>query len=308
MLVWHSSGRMRHGHPWASGEDRHRLLVDWNAPRDHRNDEQTLVDRFRDWAVRQPDLIAADFGQTSLSYAQLDAATNRFACSLREEGVKRGDRVGLCVERGPGLVIGILSIWKAGAAYLPLDPKYPESRLQFMLEDAEVKCVLTDAVTRPQIERVCGTVRLVDIALHKSAEYAQSELPELPGSTDLAYMIYTSGSTGQPKAALLEHRGLVNVSEEQVRLFGAGPGHRVLQFSSPSFDAATFDLVMALGSGATLVLAEAESIRPGPPLAETLREKAISILTIPPSALGALSHTDLPSLKVIEPSTSARPW
>ena len=287
--------------------ERRQLLVEWNPPLLRRDADQTILDRFSDWVVGKPHLIAVEFEQQSMSYASLDSASNRYARFLQAQGVKAGDRVGLCVERGLGLAIGVLSIWKAGAAYLPLDPEYPDSRLQFMLEDADVRCVLSDVVTRSRLEAVCGSMRLLDIASPEELECTDSDLSHRPGSDDLAYMIYTSGSTGQPKGALLEHRGLVNVSEEQVRAFRVGPGHRVLQFSSPSFDAATFDLVMALGSGATLVLAAAESIRPGPPLAEVLREQAISILTIPPSALAALPFTDLPSLQVISMAGEACP-
>ena len=109
------------------------------------------------------------------------------------------------------------------------------------------------------------------------------ELPLVPaGESNLAYVIYTSGSTGRPKGVLLEHRGLVNVALEQQRLFGAGPGSRVLQFASLSFDAAVFELAMALGSGATLHLAPPDALLPGPPLLRTLREEAITIVTLPP--------------------------
>src|SRR6185503_253151 len=116
---------------------------------------------------------------------------------------------------------------------------------------------------------------------------------------DLAYVIYTSGSTGQPKGVLLEHRGLVNVAAQQQRLLGPRPGDHVLQFASMSFDAAVFDVVMALCSGAALHLASREAILPGLPLLATLKKERISILTIPPSALANLPVDPLPDLRVV---------
>lgn len=279
--------------------ERRQLLVEWNSVARVEDSRGTVLDLFRSWALRHTDALAAECGDERLSYGELDGESNAIARYLVANGVRCGDRVGLCVERGLALVRGILAVWKAGAAYLPLDPEYPEARLRFMLQDAEASCVLTQGSLADRLRAAHATQKLLDIAAPAVAGCASDELSEKPGACDLAYMIYTSGSTGEPKGALLEHGGLGNVSSEQVRAFGVGPGDRVLQFSSPSFDAATFDVVMALGSGATLILADASQLQPGPPLARLLREKSVTVLTIPPSALGAVPAVELPALSLL---------
>ena len=115
----------------------------------------------------------------------------------------------------------------------------------------------------------------------------------------LAYVIYTSGSTGRPKAALLAHRGLCSLSEAQRRAFGVGPHSRVLQFSSLSFDASTFDVMMALPRGAALYVGTREALRPGPELLEFMRRHEITIATLPPTALAAVPPAPLPTLETI---------
>ena len=282
-----------------SAAERRQLLVDWNAQVRADDSRGTVLDLFHSWSLRQSEALAAECGNERLSYARLDADSNALARYLQANGVRHGDRVGLCVERGLSLVKGILAIWKAGAAYLPLDPEYPEARLSFMLQDAQANCVLTHSSLIARLHNADATQRLLEIESPVVTDYACDELRERPGASDLAYMIYTSGSTGEPKGALLEHAGLSNLSAQQVLAFGVGPGDRVLQFSSPSFDAATFDVVMALGSGATLVLADASQLQPGPPLAQLLSGKSISVLTIPPSALGAVPALELPSLRLL---------
>src|SRR5262249_38928937 len=158
------------------------------------------------------------------------------------QGAKPQTLVGLSMDRSPDTVAALIGIWKAGCACLPLDPAYPRERLVAILKDARPSLVIT--------------------------ELPPGEKDESPGCRgDLAYVIYTSGSTGAPKGVMVEHRGLANVAREQARWFGAGPGSRVLQFASLSFDASMFEIVMALTTGATLVLSSQTS------LMQTLREQ-----------------------------------
>jgi amino acid adenylation domain-containing protein len=282
-----------------SAEERHRLLVEWNAVSGSAGFAPTVPEAFRSWVRRDPAALAIEYRDVRLCYAELDAESDALARWLRANGVDRGDRVGIFVERGPALVKGILATWKAGAAYVPLDPEYPHARLRFMLEDAGLRCVLTQASLMDRLRGSSEGQVLLDVGEPLDSRYGDGLPLETPGAQDLAYMIYTSGSTGDPKGVLLRHGGLGNVASEQVRAFGVGPGHRVLQFSSPSFDAATFDLVMALGSGAALVMADTGDLQPGPGLARLLKEAAVTVLTIPPSALGALPAVELPSLSVL---------
>jgi non-ribosomal peptide synthetase component F/SAM-dependent methyltransferase/aryl carrier-like protein len=207
-------------------------------------------------------------GEVQVTYGRLNRRANQLAYHLLERGVKREALVALSIERSVDAVIAVLGIWKAGAACLPLDTAHPRERLASILEDA-----------RPQIS---------------ITELPPGESADSPGCDgDLAYVIYTSGSTGTPKGVMVEHRGLANVAAEQARWFGASPGSRVLQFASLSFDASIFEIVMALSTGATLVIA------PRTALMKTLREQRITIATLTPSVLAAMPVEALPDLKVL---------
>jgi amino acid adenylation domain-containing protein len=186
-----------------------------------------------------------------------------------------------------------LGILKAGGAYVPIDRTYPQQRLQFMLEDVQVPILLTQ-------ENVTATNKPFIVNLAQDWETIAQQSQENPTSRvtpdNLAYVIYTSGSTGKPKGVLVQHRGLCNLSEAQVRTFNLQPSNRILQFASLSFDASIFEIVMALGTGATLYLAKKESLLPGSALLQLLRDNAITHVTLPPSVLAVLPAPELPAL------------
>jgi len=252
---------------------------------------------FEAQVARAPDAVAVQFGDYELSYAELNRRANRLASHLAGRGLEPEIIVGLDATRGPGLLVGMLGIWKAGGAYLPLDPHYPRERLRFIIEDARPSLL---------IQHSSGALRGIgsetpaielDAAMGADASDDGQLLSCPPGR--LAYLIYTSGSSGHPKGALLEHGGLRNVALEQARHFGVGPGDRILQFSPPNFDASVFEIVMALTTGATLVTAIPDQLLPGAPLSNFLRKRAVSIVTIPPSSLNVLPAAPLPALRTI---------
>jgi amino acid adenylation domain-containing protein len=190
---------------------------------------------------------------------------------------------------------------------VPLDASYPLERLSFMMEDAQLPLLVTlDSLATRLPKHRAGLVRLdadwTEIATRSV------ENPEVGVSVEgLAYVIYTSGSTGTPKAALLHHRGAANLSAAQLRLLSPDSSSRVLQFSSLSFDASVFDLLMALLSGAELHLATPDELLPGPGLRDLLERRRITHLTLPPSALAALPHAELPDLRVLVVAGEALP-
>ncbi len=238
-------------------------------------------------------------------------AANQVAHTLRGMGVGgplgADMLVGLCVERSPEMIVGLLGVLKAGGAYVPLDPTYPTDRLAFMLGDSQAPVLLTQTHLLGSLPDYTGLILCLDEAwpVITAAPIENPELLTTPHN--LAYMIYTSGSTGQPKAALLEHCGLVNLAQEQQRVFGIGPGSRVLQFASLSFDAATFEIVMALSTGATLYLGSRETLLPGLALWDFLDRHKITIVTLPPTALAALPSEPLPALQTITVAGEACP-
>ncbi|WP_410586702.1 amino acid adenylation domain-containing protein [Amycolatopsis sp. lyj-23] len=260
----------------------------------------TLPELFAAHAGATPDAIALVQGENQLTYRALDTRTTALARRLRALGVGPDVRVGVCLPPTADLVTALLAVLKAGAAYLPLDPAYPARRLGFLLEDSDVPLLLThSALALPR-----HGARVLPLDRPWPAETAAG----LPATRvdDLAYVIYTSGSTGRPKGTLLTHRGIAGLARAQQRILGAGPGRRVLQFASAGFDASVFEIVMALCSGATLVL-PGERLMPGADLVATLDRRAVTTVTLPPSALMVTSPAPLPALRTISVAGEACP-
>ncbi|HEU0079980.1 MAG TPA: amino acid adenylation domain-containing protein, partial [Longimicrobiaceae bacterium] len=185
-------------------------LAEWNATGRDYPSERCFHELFRQQARRTPDAVAVRFGGTTLSYAELDARSDELERRLRRCRLETEARVGLCVERSPEMVVGVLGILKAGAAYVPLDPGYPRERLRLLLEDCGAAALVTQASLAERFDGWAGEVVRLDVA----AELAAGEGREPSGARatprSVAYVIYTSGSTGTPKGVLVEHRSLGN--------------------------------------------------------------------------------------------------
>ena len=257
---------------------------------------------FETQVQRTPDAIAAMHGDVSLTYAELNGRANQLAWHLLKTGVTPDQLVGICVERGLDMVVGLLGVLKAGAAYLPLDPNYPTERLQYMLRDAAPATLLVHEKTRATITYPNAKVVELDREWSSIAGQPKTDLPVSlvrARSVNLAYVIYTSGSTGEPKGVMLEHGGFCNLAYMQAQTLDVTCQSRVLQFSSPSFDACTWEWAMALCSGACLCLASRDELIPGEPLLETLRVLDITHATLPPFALAALPSLTGVKVKVL---------
>ena len=197
------------------------------------------------------------------------------------------------------MIIGLLGVLKAGAAYLPLDPSYPQERLNFMLQDAQVSVLLTQEKLLQHFTEFSNPIISIDKDWATITQHSRENLTSCVTLENLAYVIYTSGSTGQPKGVLIEHRGLSNLAAEQIEVFNLQPSNRILQFASLSFDASIFEIVMALGIGATLYLTNKECLLSGKALLQLLREKSITHVTLPPALLAVLPTESLPALQTI---------
>ncbi|MFE7838953.1 amino acid adenylation domain-containing protein [Streptomyces sp. NPDC057474] len=261
--------------------ERHRLLVDLNSPADHPLPrDRTLTSLFEEQAARTPDATALVMGAESLTYAQVNARANQAARSLVGQGAGPERTVALQMRRSTDLVVALLAIWKSGAAYLPVDPDYPADRIAHMHADARPALVLRALPP--------------DLTAHEDTDLTDADrltplLPQHP-----AYVIYTSGSTGLPKGVVVPHRAAAATIPAQAATFGLGPHSRVLNFASISFDAALWELTSALLTGAGLVLAPADDLLPGPALARLVRDRGVTLLALPPSALPALPEGALP--------------
>ncbi|HEU4328800.1 MAG TPA: amino acid adenylation domain-containing protein, partial [Roseiflexaceae bacterium] len=271
--------------PLLGAAERARLLGDWNSTAAPYPDlaAHQLVER---QAARTPEAVAVVSGAGQLTYAELDTRANRLAHHLLAAGVRPDTPVGICMERSPELVVGILAILKAGAAYVPLDPAYPPERLALMLGDARADVLLT----RPGAWAPADGPTVIDLERDWPAiERRPAHAPDLAvGLDQLAYVIYTSGSTGVPKGVAMPHRPLVNlIAWQQTQIPGAA---RTLQFASPSFDVSFQEMFSTWASGGALVL-PAEALRRDP--AELLRfldEQRVERLFMPFVALQQLAE------------------
>ena len=285
--------------PLLTQAERHKLLVEWNNTFGEYPQDKCIHQLFEAQVEQQPDAIALVKENQQLTYRELNRRANQLAYYLRSLGVGPEVLIGICVERSFDMIVGILGVLKAGGAYIPLDPAYPQERLAFMLEDSSVAVLLTQAqlvekLPQHQSRVVCLDGDWENIARHSSENSSSTVTPD-----NLAYVIYTSGSTGKPKGVLLAHRGLCNLTTAQIQLFDVQPNSRILQFASFSFDASVCEVFMALVSGAILVLAKQDSLMPGTALIGLLRDEAITTVTLPPSVLAVLTNEEFPALRTI---------
>ena len=293
--------------PLLSEPEAHQVAREWNDTAAGSQAGRCLHELFEAQVARRGEAVALAGGAGPVSYRELDLRANRIARWLRKRGIGPEVRVGLCLERTPELVAALLGVLKAGGVYVPLDAASPLDRLSYQVADAGLRLLLTQEELRTRMP--AGPAEVVCLDLERGAIDRQSGERLDAGVTpeNLAYVIYTSGSTGLPKGVLVEHRGVPNVLAAQSGALGVREGDRVLQLASLGFDASVFELVMALGSGATLYLADRDSLLPGEGLARLLREEEISHLTITPSALAVLPEAPLPALRCLVVAGEACP-
>ncbi len=243
--------------------------------------------------------LAAQDDHRALTYAQLEHRAAEISALLAEARVRPGDVVASLFPPSVDLAAALLGIGRLGAVYLPLDPAYPADRLRFMLDDAQPRVLLAAPELAGLARSLTATASLCPPVIHPSDEPADPNGRDLTPSPadvtgiDPAYLIYTSGSTGRPKGVVLTHAGLTNVMEVQRSMFALGHGDRVLQFSSPGYDASIFEVVLALGSGASIQFADRRALLPGPELAALIRSRGITAMVLPPTTLAVLGDEHL---------------
>ena len=248
------------------------------------------------WAACSPDSIAALCGEQSLDYAELNRRANRLARHLRALGVGEEVCVGVLMERSLDLPVALLAVLKAGGAFVPLDPTYPEERLAFMLADTAAPVVLTQSWLRERLPPIghASECVCIDTVWGALTEVAATDLDTEVAAEQLAYVIYTSGSTGRPKGVELLHRGLANHAAWLRDTIAIVPDDRILQCNSISFDATLVEFFAPLQSGAALVLAHPERQLDMPYLAALIEGQQVTLLNCVPSFLrGLLSEPSL---------------
>jgi amino acid adenylation domain-containing protein len=279
--------------PLLTAAERHQLLVEWNATQADYPHDLCLHHLVEAQVARTPDAVALVFNDQSLTYRQLNARANQLAHHLQGLGVGPEVLVGVCLERSPDLVIALLGILKAGAAYLPLDPAYPRQRLAFMLEDAQVPVVLTHQPLRPGLPACAARVVCLDTEGAAIGALPTTN-PASPVRPDqLAYVIYTSGSTGQPKGVLGLHRGTLNRFHWMYDRYPFAPDDVCCQKTSVNFVDSVWEIFGPLAHGVPLVIIPDAVLQDPAQLVETLAARRVTRLLLVPSLLRMILETDL---------------
>ncbi len=279
--------------------ERHQIVTEWNdtAVLWPGGAEGNLYELFAAQCERTPDAPAVVFGGESLTYRELALRANALAWRLRRLGVREDAVVGVLLDRSLEMMVAIYGVLAAGAAYLPLEPSYPEERLAFLLADARPAAVLSRAELAASLPAGCRA------ELIAPADPSSPALPppsRIDGAT-LAYVIYTSGSTGRPKGVMVPHAGIRNRLLWMQSAYRLGADERVLQKTPFSFDVSVWELFWPLAVGACLVVAKPDGHRDPSYLAATIRERKITTLHFVPSMLRAFLDSpdlgELPSLQ-----------
>jgi amino acid adenylation domain-containing protein len=281
-----------------SASERRQILYDWNDTKVEVPFENCFPQLFEAQVARCPNAIAVVYEEQQLTYAELNQLANRLAWSLVEQGVGAETLVSLLGERDLNLLVAILAVFKAGGAYLPLEPHHPPKRMGQILQRSKSPLVLTTKQTAALIEEVCATLpdekQPVTLLIEPLLEQQQAfeNLPPRCTPDQLAYVIYTSGSSGQPKGAMVEHRGMLNHLLAKVSDLSLSAGDRVAQTASQCFDISVWQYLAILLVGGTVEIITDDVAHDPRRLLEQVREQRISVLETVPSLLRELVRTE----------------
>ena len=270
-----------------TAEERRKLLVEWNATRTQYPADKPLVNLFEEQVDRTPESTAVICAGKRLTYAQLNLRANQMAHHLRTLGAGPGSIIGICTDRSIDMVVGVLGILKTGGAYTPLDPHFPEDRIEFMLQDSSSGILITQSNIRERFGRFSGRIVCMDSDMDSDWEMISKEKYSNPtplaSPDDLAYVIYTSGSTGKPKGVQISHRALVNFLCSMRNEPGLTETDTLLSVTTMSFDIFGLELFLPLITGAKVVIAERDDTLDGSRLSKLLEEHKVSVMQATPS-------------------------
>ena len=278
--------------PVIDAATRRRLLIDWNDTKREYPSTATVLDLFDMQAKMNPTATAVQSAEGAISYRDLHAASDRLSQRLVRRGVGVGDLVGLCCDRSGEMVVAMLAILKAGAAYVPLDPGYPAARLMHAVEDSGLTLILTQGEYRTLFDG-CGVGIMIQAdATHDGpARAAPIGKPASLAPDNLAYVIYTSGSTGKPKGVQIQHQALVNLLWAMREQPGLGAKDTLLSVTSLSFDIAALEIFLPLITGAKLVIATRMQAADGVALQGLLAANKATVMQATPATWHMLLET-----------------
>ncbi|WP_158566872.1 non-ribosomal peptide synthetase family protein [Actinomadura craniellae] len=274
------------------------LLAAWDAPADERVGREPVAEIFQRQARRTPDATAVEFEDRALTYRELNESANRLARALRGRGAAAGARVGIFLDRGPEMIVALLAVLKSGAAYVPLDPAYPQDRIEYMLADSAASVVVTCGSLAGRLP--VGTC-VFDLDAG-AGPHPATDPPRYKSPRDEIYVVYTSGSTGRPKGVIINDLTVANLVHRQIDISGANAAARTLQYMSLSFDVSVEEILGTLCAGGTLVVVGEELRTDLHRLVAFVDERRIARLFLPYIALHqiaglvARNRTPLPHL------------
>ncbi|WKL50107.1 amino acid adenylation domain-containing protein [Flavobacterium pectinovorum] len=277
------------------------IVYDWNATDKDYPQDQTIYELFQAQAERIPESIALVYEGQELSYRELNERSNQLARHIRfeyqkrtQEALKADSLIGLCLDRGLEMIIGILAVLKSGGAYVPIDPEYPQERIDYILEDTGAVLVLSQnhVLEKAGLQLPGDKVIAIDLGgpIYDGQEI--SNLPQHSGAKNLAYVIYTSGTTGRPKGVLIEHSGAVNLVYTQKDDLEINDQSKVLQYASTIFDASVWEIFSALSFGGSLFILPAIVRQDTQLLGDYIEDNRINVALLPPVLLTMISPTD----------------
>src|SRR5579863_9571234 len=272
--------------PLLTETERHQLLVEWNTSQTEYPVDRCIHQLFEAQVEQTPDAVAVIFEDMQLTYRELNQRANQLAHHLRQLGVGPEVLVGLCMERSLEMVVGMLGILKAGGTYVPLDPAYPEDRLAFMLQDANVSVLLTQERLAERLPRHTACILYLDTGWKGIAREPDQNPVSRATPQNLAYVIYTSGSTGRPKGLAIEHRSTVALIDWAISIFTPEELAGVLASTSICFDLSVFEIFVPLSSGGTAILVE-DVLH----LANLSSNRPVTLINTVPSAMTELLYS-----------------
>ncbi len=273
-----------------SAAEKRLLLETWNATEAPYPDQCCIHQLFEQQAEKTPDAIALMYEEHILSYAALNARANRLARRLIRQGIRSDDRVAVLLERSIELVVAQLAILKAGAVYVPIDPRVPDERQHWLINDCSAKLLLTDIPVNLDIPLYCFADEMSDI---EEEDYLNLNLPR--SNIELAYIMYTSGSTGTPKGVMVPHQAVVRlvINNGYAEI---GPDDRVAFEANPAFDASTFEVWAPLLNGGTLVVIDHTTVLTPKAFVQALQAYRITVMWLSVGLFNRLAAELAPAL------------
>jgi amino acid adenylation domain-containing protein len=275
--------------PLLTASERHQAIEEWNRT-EQAYPQYCVPELFEIQAGKTPNAVAVEFDGQRLTYAELDRLSNQLARYLNKNGVRPDGCVAISLQRSLDMVVGVLAILKSGAAYVPLDPQYPQSRLSYMLENSAVELLLTQKQFLGSFSGLAKSIVCLDVCRHEVSEQSAEKLAVHVDAANLAYVIYTSGSTGKPKGVAMVHGALANLLNWQISRAGQQKGRRTLQFTSLSFDVSFQEIFATWCAGGSLILVDEDTRRDPVLLWQAIQTGRVERLFLPFVALQQLAE------------------